>query len=305
MFFTSICVYTLLEKTGLTPDALEEKLSARPFREIGRLDLSSVGFVPPLGSAGVQLVHTTDGRMMFCVQEEKKILPPAVVRRKVDERVAERQEREGRTVRKKEKDQIKDEVILELLPQCFTKVNKTYAYLDPRAGVLIVNSASWKAAEQLTEFLREALGSLPIAPPVTRDAPESIMTDWLAKGQAAPSVELGGQVLLEDPQSSGTQVSAKRHDLICDEIRQHIRSGKRARRLEFSWSERILCVFDADMSLKKLKFSDVVQEESAARDPESAAERFDVDFAIMGLELDRFLPALFELFGGLEERAAA
>ena len=65
-----------------------------------------------------------------------------------------------------------------------------------------------------------------------------------------------------------------------------------------SWEERLDAVLEADLSVRRLRFRDVIQEESGNREPESDAERFDADFTLTTLELARFLPRLVELFGG-------
>jgi recombination associated protein RdgC len=58
-------------------------------------------------------------------------------------------------------------------------------------------------------------------------------------------------------------------------------------------------VLAEDLSIRRLKFLDVIQEEAAEAEAEDAVTRFDVDFALMSLELGRFIPRLLELFGGM------
>ncbi|KAB7622977.1 recombination-associated protein RdgC [Alkalilimnicola sp. S0819] len=302
MWFKNLCAYRLQEAFTLEAEALEEKLATKGFEPCGRIDLNSQGWVSPLGAEGEMLVHVTNGYLMLCLKEESKILPASVVREGVQERVAEREEKEQRKVRKKERDQLRDEVTLELLPRAFTRSKHIYGYIDPKDGWLVIDAASWKQAEAFSEFLRETLGSLPIAPPVTVDAPQAIMTDWVAKDQPPADVELGEEAVFEDPRTEGCEIRCKRQDLQADEIKGHITSGKHIRRLGVSWDQRLSCVLDADYSVKRLKFSDLVQEELGDRDPESAAERFDLDFAILSLELSRFLPRLMAMFGGEEAR---
>jgi recombination associated protein RdgC len=60
-------------------------------------------------------------------------------------------------------------------------------------------------------------------------------------------------------------------------------------------------VLGDDLSIKRLKFLDVILEEAA--EAEDAATRFDVDFSLMGLELRRFIERLVETFGGVAEEA--
>ena len=58
-----------------------------------------------------------------------------------------------------------------------------------------------------------------------------------------------------------------------------------------------------DLSIKRLKFLDVILEEAAESEADDAASRFDVDFSLMGLELRRFISRLVATFGGVAEEA--
>jgi recombination associated protein RdgC len=298
MWFKNVCPYRLLEPFKLSAEELEAALEPGAFNPCGSLDQQSRGWVAPMGKQGVQLVHAANGFLLLCMQEESKILPSSVVREVLDERIAEREEKESRKVRKREKEQLKEEVMFELLPRAFTRTKQTFGFIDTVDGWLVVDSGSWKQAEAFTEYLRECLGTLPIAPPATKDAPQAILTDWLGADQVPADFELGEEAVFEDTQTEGCEVRCKRQDLQAEEIKVHIKSGKRIRRLAVSWAERLSCVVDADYSVKRLKFSDVVKESADMGDADSYAERFDADFTLMTLEIRKLLPRLMELFGG-------
>jgi recombination associated protein RdgC len=298
MWFKNLCLYRLQEPFALSAEALEEALSQHSFHPCGRMDISSQGWISPLGRDGQVLVYAAGGCLMLCLQEESKLLPAGVIRDVLNERVSEIEEREQRKLRKREKDNLRDEVFHDLLPRAFSRSKTTFGYIDTQEGWLVIDSASWKQAEGFTEILREAIGSLPIAPPDTHDAPPAVMTRWLANNDLPADVELGEEAVFEDPQTEGCEIRCKRQDLQAEEIMGHLKSGKRIRRLAVTWHERMSCVLDADTSVKRLKFLDVVQEQSGDRNPESAEERFDSDFTIMSLELKRFIPRLMELYGG-------
>ena len=68
--------------------------------------------------------------------------------------------------------------------------------------------------------------------------------------------------------------------------------------LALTFEDRLSFVLDQRLTVKRLKFLDIVQEAAREVDAENAAERFDADFAVMSLELARFLPRLVEAFGG-------
>ncbi len=300
MWFKNLCLYRLLEPFKLSAEELEDVLAQHSFQPCGKMDVASQGWVSPLGRDGQMLVYAANGFFMLCLQEESKLLPPAVIRDALAERIAEIEEREHRKIRKREKDNLREEIFHELLPRAFSRSKLTFGYIDTRGGWLVIDSSSWKQAETFTEILRESIGSLPIAPPSTADAPQSVMTDWLAQDRLPGDIELGEEAVFEDPQTEGCEVRCKRQDLHAEEIKAHIKSGKRVRRLAVTWAERLSCVLDSDLSIKRLKFLDIVQEQAGDREPESAEERFDTDFTLMTLELSQFLPRLLQLYGGEE-----
>lgn len=305
MWFKNLCPYRLLEPFALTPEALDERLARDVFRPCERLEMTSRGWTPPLGREGVQLVHAANGYLMLCLREESKLLPTTVIKDALTARVQEIEGREARRVRKREKDMLRDEIIHDLLPRAFSRVRDTYGYIDPANGWLVVDSGSWRTAETFTEQLRASLGTLPLTPPQPAEEPQSVLTRWLAQDRLPADIEIGDEVSLEDPRAKGCEARCKRQDLFANEVKAHINSGKRVRRLALTWGERLSCVLEADMAVKRLRFLDLVTEQSEEAETESGAQRFDTDFAIMTLELARFLPRLMELFGGEQQAERA
>lgn len=306
MWFKNLCIYELSEAFAYSAEVLEQRLAQFAFQPVSRAEFAVQGWVPPLGRTSRQLVHAANGALLVCLQEETRVLPAAVIRDVLEERVAEREERESRPLGRREKSRMKEDIIAELLPRSFTSTKRTLGYIDPQHGWLVIDAASWRQAEELTELLRVSLGTLSLRPLQSGVNPQSVMTGWLAHDRTPPDIELGEETVLEDPNKSGAEIRAKRQNLATGEIKGHIKAGKRPRRLAATWDERLSCILDADLSVKRVKFLDIVQEEAGDHEPESAAERFDADFAIMTLELGRFIPRLMELFGeaGQERQAA-
>ena len=307
MWFKNLRIYKLTDKFDLSGEALHELLGQRAFRRCGSLETSSLGWVSPLGRSSQLLTHTTDGRIMVCLRKEEKVLPAAVVREIVDEKVEEIEAEQMRMVRRKERESIRDEVMQDLLPRAFTRSKLSYAYIDPRPGWILSDSSTATGAEELISLLRETLGSLPTRPMEVSQSPAAVMTAWLQEGLVGSSLELGDECELRDLGEEGGVVRCRRQDLGSDEIQAHLRAGKQAVKLALEWSERLSCVLGDDLSMRRLRFLDLVQEEAADAAGEDDAARFDTDFALMGLELARFIPQLLEVFGGERdglERAA-
>jgi len=298
MWFKNLSIFRLTEEFTLTPVELEEKLSQIAFRPCGQHEEATFGWTSPLGKSGQQLVHAANGFMMICVKKEEKVLPAAVVNEMLQEKILEAEDQQGRKLAKKERAAVKDELIFELLPRAFTFSNKTYAYIDPKGGWIVVDAASAKKAEDLLSLLRKCLGSLPAIPLNTIDKPVAVMTDWLINNQPPVDITIEDECELRAPEEEGGIIRCKRHDLSLPEIKNHLDTGKEVIKLAVSWADRLAFIIDENLAVKRLKFLDLIQEQVTDTETSSEAEQFDVDFSIMSLELANFLPRLVELFGG-------
>ncbi|MGR9115766.1 MAG: recombination-associated protein RdgC [Gammaproteobacteria bacterium] len=304
MWFKNLTLYRFTEDFALAPDELEQKLQQMPFRPCSQQQESSFGWTAPLGRHSDQLIHTANGFMMLCAKTEEKVLPAAVINEMVQEKILEIEDQEARKLSKKERTAIKDEICFELLPRAFSFSRKTYAYIDPQNGWLVVDSSSAKKAEDLLSNLRKCVGSLPVVPPATVEKPVAVMTQWLLTQDTPSDISIEDECELRSPEQEGGIVRCKRHDLTLPEIKNHLDTGKQAIKLAISWADRISFIVDENLAIKRLRFLDLIQEQVADIDTSDEVEQFDVDFSIMSLELANFLPRLMELFGGEKKHDA-
>jgi len=298
MWFKNLSIFRLTEDFTLSPEDLEQKLEALSFRPCGNHEESTFGWTSPLGKTSDQLVHSANGFMMICGKKEEKVIPAAVVNELVQEKILEAEDQQGRKLSKKERTAIKDELLFELLPRAFTFSNKTYAYIDPKGGWLIVDAASSKKAEDILSMLRKCLGSLPAVPLNTIEKPITTMTAWLINNEAPADITIEDECELRAPEEEGGIIRCKRHDLSLPEIKNHLETGKEVIKLAVSWADRLSFIIDENLAVKRLKFLDLIQDQVADIETGDEAAQFDVDFSIMSLELAKFLPRLMELFGG-------
>ncbi len=129
MWFKNLHLYRLTKPFELSPEELHEQLTQKPFQPCAAIAPFSYGWISPLGRSSEQLTHAANGNIMVCARKEEKVLPAAVVREFVTERVVAIEEEQGRTLRRKEREEIRNEVFLDLLPRAFTRSSYTYAYL--------------------------------------------------------------------------------------------------------------------------------------------------------------------------------
>ena len=300
MWFKNLQVYRFTKPFQLDAEALDTKLAEHIFQPCAGQDLLRLGWMPPLGRFGSQYVHETNGYIMICAKRQEKVLPPAVVNEELEERLLALEENEDRKIGRKERNQLKDEITFDLLPRAFTRSSLQFAYIDPADGLLVVNCSSVKRAEELIGLLREALGALSLIPLAVKNLPIQVMTDWVESGQTADGFELGQSCELRDNEDTSSVIRCTNQDLESAEINSHIKASMHASKLAVTWQERVECTVDDKLAVKRLRFTDLVQDKADEVEADDAAEQFDVDFAIMTQELSVFIKALVTAFGGEE-----
>ncbi len=300
MWFKNLRIYRFSQPFEWTAEELEPALAERAFRPCGRQDLTQYGWVSPLGDGHDTFTHVSNGNIMFCAQRQDKIVPGSVIKDAMQEKIAVIEARDARQVYRKEKDQIKDEVLLELLPRAFTRNNRLFAYIAPKEKLLLLDTASASKAEEFLSYLRETLNGLPVIPPVSKMVPADVMTHWLREQQAETPFSLDRDCELSNPLDTANVIRCKAQELEGDEIQQLLEAGKRCSKLAVLWQESIRCVINEDLSLKRLKFEDELLQQANETEAESREQQFDQDFTVMALELNKLCKDLFKVFGGLE-----
>ncbi|ERP91018.1 recombinase [Marinobacter sp. ES-1] len=304
MWFRNARIFRFTKPFDISAEELEEKLQADAFKPCGPQETNRQGWVPPLGKHGDQLVHSANGYHLVALRKEEKILPGPVVKEAVEERAEAIELDQGRKVRKKEKEEIKEQVMLEMLPKAFSRNRRCFAYLAPQDGLLVVDAGSAKQAEDLASALRKSLGSLPVRPPVVEQAPAFTFTGWLTESIDHPAtIVLGSECELKDPSEDGGVVRCKGLDLKADEIRNHLEAGMQVTKLALTWDDNVSFVLDEELGIRRLKFGETLQDQLDDVDADDAMAKFDAAFSIMTLELSRMIPGLLEALGG-EDRSA-
>lgn len=296
--FKNALIYRLSRNVDLS--GMEEKLAAFAFTPCGSQDMAKTGWVVPIGDA---LVHTANGQHLLVVQREEKILPREVIQTELNKKVAKLEAEQHRRLKKSEKDALKDEVLHSLIPRAFSKHHKTQIWINERAGLIVVDAASAKRAEDTLALLRKSLGSLPVVPLTMENPIELTVTEWVRSGQPPAGFVLQDEAELKAVLEEGGIIRCKKQDLVGDEIATNLQAGKLVTKLALSWQDRIDLVLSDDGALKKLKFSEALLAQNDDIDREDYAQRFDADFILLTGELATLINNLIAALGG-ESNAA-
>ena len=245
-------------------ETLSQALSEHAFQAVSGLALFSEGFANAVPFSD-DLIFSTQNSDKISLKTEERILPAAAVKDLLEDKIADIQAKTARTVGRKEKQRIKEELINELLPKTLSKSSRTNLYLLPKSGLclLLVDNANDNRASKAVSRLREALGDLFVFLPSTVKSPEQLMTDWLLSGECAGGFDLDDSCEMKSlADETGTTVRIAKADLTSDEVVQHAKGGKTVTQLGLTWQDKIAFVLSNDLSIKRIRFLDMVQEEA-------------------------------------------
>lgn len=227
--FKNVMVYRIGE--GFAPSLADVQAALEPvqFVECGASQDKSIGWVPPRGEAHGPLVESVAGQWIMKLMIETKAVPGNVVRRKVDERIAEIEAATGRKPGKKEKRELMDDVLLSLLPQAFARQSSVLVWMDLENRRLVLGAGSQGKADEVMSALMNVMGGLSVLLIQTATSPQAAMTQWLL----APTPDewpsdwtVERETVLKSSGEDAASVRFTRHHLANDDVRKHVMEGK-------------------------------------------------------------------------------
>lgn len=296
MYFTSLTAFRFPTELRARFDDLDEILKAEQLKPIGPQELATHGFVSPFGEQGEVFHHRVGDAILITLGSEERILPPKAVERALRERVAEIEEREGRSLGARARKRLKEEVVLDMIPRAFTKHGRLNAYLDLASGTLFIDTATRKAAENFVSALRIALGSFPATPLNIARAPAGILTGWVAGEPTPERFTIGDEAEFRDPVQQGAVIKAQRQTLQCDEIQRLLDAGKQCVRIGVSYDDRLTFVLDDTLVVRKLKLTDIANDSLAQVECHDLAAEIDARFALFSGLVNQLSADLFAVF---------
>jgi len=300
VWFKNVQLFRLAEKFPYSAEEFAEKLQQYQLQPCSRTQLSSEGWVSPFGKHNSELIHAANGSFLFALCKEEKLLPSAVIKQELEDKIAVVEQEQDRHLSRKQKLHMREEVVHTLLPRAFSRRKITLAYIDTINNYLVIDSSSRSRAEEFTEFLRRTLGSLKLTVLKTNHRPSLVMSKWLLENTNPISFQPEDSCEMLDIEKGTGVIKCSHQDLLANEVLGHLKSGKKLAQLAMKWCDKLSFVFNDDLSFKRMRFLDLLKENHDAN-AETKEQQIDADFVLMTNEFSQLFEDIFKSFGGLAE----
>ena len=295
--FKSITAFRIQNSWHPSVASVEAALSAKRFAACAATQEATSGWEPPRGEKHGALIEAVGGHWILRLKSEKKMIPGSVITLLASERAEQIEETTGRKVGRKEVKDLKEEIRLDCLPKAFSRFSATHVWIDVEREMLVIDTSSQSKADEVIAHLLRSLDGLVLAPLQTKLSPAVVMADWLNGVEMPATLELDRECELQANDETRGKVRYTRHNLVIDEVRSHIQSGKTPTQVGVTWDGRVSFVLTDELQIKKVKFLDGVIDKA---DSDTGKDRFDADVAITTGELTRLIPDLAAALGGEE-----
>ncbi|NVJ48763.1 MAG: recombination-associated protein RdgC [Gammaproteobacteria bacterium] len=294
MWFRNIHFYQFTESCPINEQLLVEKLESFRFQPCARQAKESVGFVSPLHRKSDELVINANGCLLFCMRREQKVIPPSTINEALEERVEALEHEQARKVFRKERQQLKEDILARLLPQAFTRSAHILGYIDPKNGYMAVNAGSHAIADTFISLLIDAVGVLGAVKFDATENPAKIMNQWLVEG-FPQGFEPTGEYELKDPADERV-ARFKNNESDSGILTDLVADGFWVSKLGMQFKDIAKFNLHDDMQVKSLKFSDELVNQNDELNIEDAATKFNADFVLMTEGIWAIYQALSEQF---------
>lgn len=276
--------------------ALETALSGNRFQPCSASQEQSVGWIEPRGVAHGALVESVAGHWVACLMVETKQVPSGLIKRQIQLRTAELEASTGRKPGKKLRKEWQEDIRRDLLPQAFAQQTPVWVWIQPQAGLLMVDAVSAKRCDVVITALVKNLMHFAPRPLQTQQAPQSAMAAWLL----TPDVHDWPEPFYPDREcelrsldDERSVVRYTRHAVCIDEVREHIKAGKQVMRLGLQWNAQVQFVLTDALQLKKIRFMDTGEDQE-----QDAKDAFDADVALACGAVSGLIADLLRALGG-------
>lgn len=298
MIFKNAKFYRFTREFHFSPEQIESYCEPLKIENAGGI-LKKIGFVPAYRGDAAALVSVIEKNYLLRVRIINKVIPSEAVRREIEERMSSIEKENDRKISKKEKMEIREDVLSEFAARAFDNVTDVCIWISLKDNFLMVDTASNARADDALSLLRRAVGSLPVTPIQLRDPAELTLTEWVKEENPPENFSLGEIAYIESIEKDGGSIRAKM-DLDSPEIKAALDNSKLVVKLQIGYKETCQFKINRDLNLTSIKWMPEfhVMRSDEVDELETIDAVDDADFMLMTGVMSDLINDLVDNMGG-------
>lgn len=265
-------------------------LGNRIARDCGQQERKSDGFTSPCDHAIDNLIHNISGFQLICWETQERVLPGYAVKDALKARCQDYEFKNGHPPGSGARKELKDLVILELLPNAFVRKRQTFAAMGN--GFLIVDTSSQSRADDFMEALKLAIGQFPFFPAKTTIPPAAVMGKWVSDFPPV-GITVDRDAVMELPTGETPSIKISRADLSDAGAVDRLGDGYKLKKLGMTYMGSMSFCLDDQFRLSKIRMT-----ETTEGDEQDSAASFDAEITLSTHYIVRLLNDLASRMGG-------
>ncbi len=295
MWFKQVKIFTIHGDFPYTAETLSERLESLAYSPCLPSLPATQGWATPADTEDAPYIHAINPYWLLCLQTEEKILPATVIRGEVKKRIKDIEAARDAKITRREKTELTEETTQTLLPKAFSKISRTYAYIDRTNNWLVIDSSSASKIKQFIDFLQRSAPELSVKAIETKKiAP--ILTHWLVKQDYPTSFAINQACLLGDPNNEKRMLRCQQQNLFAPSFQNLLKDGFMANQLSITWHDNLDFMLNHEFSLTGLRYQDEIKSQADEAVLETATHRLDADLLVMAGTISAMLKELIPLF---------
>lgn len=282
MWYSKITFLTINESANIDVEVLANALNQNPLKECGVGDGFSFGWIPLIENSELWSLKSNNCLFMQAAKEIR-VVDTTVLKQELSKKVSKIELERGTKVGRKEKADLKDELLYTMRANAPTKRIPVQCYIDFEGGFLVINSTQGQMLENIFKLIQTTLGSFPATPFSTESSPSSVMTEWIMNNNLPASLETTQYISIKDHSEDQATIEFKNVEPLSEDVTRHLQSGMSVSQLALK-TESLNFVLKDNLSLSKIKFSEILKDKAFEDSDGGKASDLDAISALQSLE---------------------
>lgn len=253
------------------------------------------GFVQPYPEATNSYMYFEHGCIFFAIKTQWKEIPASTLQDILSPKIQVEENNLGRALTKREKAELKEAVLQELIPRALAKSKVLQGYIDITHSLVVFNTSSCNDAESALALLRKAAGSMPATPWLDGHLLANCLNLWALDKDLPQNLIRGHATSFKAPDECGAVSSFKNH-VFDERVTEHLQD-KLCTKLELYWPEKLSFCIDTSGTLSKLSWEEAILATNEELGWEDIPARIKADLLLL-------VGALRDLFAVISSRVS-